>query len=579
MDGEVNPGAKAQHFRENLYGDFVPIKIGQRVLETVRFTVQLNSEAKVLNMDDETKRIIHEKNYDYESVPVLRKYKIEALRQILKENVDRKYKISYYKGCQLYLESLIIFLLMISLVMKANFWSGIYLLFIFKYACTRNKTNLMVRICSYLSVSLFLQYTLFLLNLTAGSSPQRFPNVGDPSLRNYPLGFMTGNEPDYILPVFFHLRVFRDNLMLSYMLGVGIDVQQVWSLTFDFVNIFLMTMYIFEFRNPILSKHLKKVFWQFPTKDDKEQWARLDKTVQKQVDWLFNPKPLFRDGSAATDVHPSFREVLEELTPEQCTLAEAQLQFAHEYQQENEFDLNYTLTNYVDMKYQAIWGEELLKEKKGEIKANCIYFRLVKQGSQLVYISFHIVTMFVVLLMAAMRQSVFGLIYVILLLPRMKDGAEVLKQRDIQQGKELDDLKHKIEDEQDVLKQAEVRKTIIQILREKLGLDEEVNMAKAYKHEMKQLDHFLQMNTDELENYDRHMMMEYGKDLKAYQIHTSMVLLARKVDPKDCELLLLHLVKKNRRMSGDQIQEHKDKLEELRKQRYLLEKNFQKKNA
>lgn len=54
-------------------------------------------------------------------------------------------------------------------------------------------------------------------------------------------------------------------------------------------------MYIFEFRNPILNKTLKKVFWQFPSKDDTKQWARLDKNVQKQVDWLFNPHPLYID--------------------------------------------------------------------------------------------------------------------------------------------------------------------------------------------------------------------------------------------------------------------------------------------
>jgi hypothetical protein len=86
-------------------------------------------------------------------------------------------------------------------------------------------------------------------------------------------------------------------MMLSYMLGVGIDRQQVWALTYDFINIFLMTMYIFEFRNPILSKNLKKVFWQFPTSDDKEQWARLDNDVKKQVDWLNNPKELFKNGN------------------------------------------------------------------------------------------------------------------------------------------------------------------------------------------------------------------------------------------------------------------------------------------
>ena len=100
----------------------------------------------------------------------------------------------------------------------------------------------------------------------------------------------------------------------------------------------------------------------------------------------------------------------------------------------------------MDLKYQAIWGEELIKEKKWEIKKNCVYFRLVKQGSQLIYVTFHIITIFIIMLMAAMRQSLWGTIYVFILLPRMKDGAEVLKQRDIQEGKELEEIKHDIED-------------------------------------------------------------------------------------------------------------------------------------
>jgi hypothetical protein len=167
------------------------------------------------------------------------------------------------------------------------------------------------------------------------------------------------------------------------------------------------------------------------------------------VDWLFNPKPLFKDDGS---MHPSYSALENELSKEQKELSYAQMKFANDYNRLNKRDLNYTLTNYVDLKYQEIWGEELLKEKKWEIKKNCIYFRLVKQGSQLVYITFHIITVFVVLLMAAMRQSVWAVMYVLILLPRMKDGAEVLKQRDIQQGKELEELENDIQDVQDTLK-------------------------------------------------------------------------------------------------------------------------------
>ena len=104
--------------------------------------------------------------------------------------------------------------------------------------------------------------------------------------------------------------------MLAYMLGVGIDIQQVMALTLDFFNICLMTMYIFEFRNPVLSKKLKKVFWQFPTNDDTHQWARLDKSVQKQVEWLFNTKPLYKDGDESKGVNPNYIHIFDELTDE-----------------------------------------------------------------------------------------------------------------------------------------------------------------------------------------------------------------------------------------------------------------------
>lgn len=163
--------------------------------------------------------------FDYESVPVLRTHKIESLRQILKEGVDRKYIISWYKGLQLWFETVIVFLLMISLMMKANMWSLIYMIFIFKFSLSRNKTNIMIRISLYLSVSLFVQYALYLLNMTANSSLTAFPKIGNPSMANYPENYMKGHDPIYSIPIFFNMQVFRDNLMLSYMLGVGIDRQ------------------------------------------------------------------------------------------------------------------------------------------------------------------------------------------------------------------------------------------------------------------------------------------------------------------------------------------------------------------
>jgi hypothetical protein len=74
-------------------------------------------------------------------------------------------------------------------------------------------------------VSLFIQYVLYLLNMTSNSSLTPFPDVGKPNMSNYPDGYMKGHDPYYLVPLFFNFQVFRDNLMLSYMLGVGIDRQ------------------------------------------------------------------------------------------------------------------------------------------------------------------------------------------------------------------------------------------------------------------------------------------------------------------------------------------------------------------
>jgi Tfp pilus assembly protein PilN len=55
------------------------------------------------------------------------------------------------------------------------------------------------------------------------------------------------------------------------------------------------------------------------------------------------------------------------------------------------------------------------------------------------------VTILIVMLMAILRQSFLALGYVLILLPRIKDGAEVLKQSIVHQGKRNASTKSKIE--------------------------------------------------------------------------------------------------------------------------------------
>lgn len=74
----------------------------------------------------------------------------------------------------------------------------------------------------------------------------------------------------------------------------------------------------------------------------------MEKNVQKQVDWLFNPKPLVDENG---NYHPSYAKLEKELTKEQKQISHAQYDFAKEYNLDNKKDLNYTLVTYVDLKY------------------------------------------------------------------------------------------------------------------------------------------------------------------------------------------------------------------------------------
>jgi len=104
--------------------------------------------------------------------------------------------------------------------------------------------------------------------MTWRSPPKAFPKAfstypaTESAKSNQDHLYLTENlEPKLFLPLFFHIRIFRDKMMLSYMLGIGVDQQQVKSLVFDFINIYVMSMYILNFRNPILNKNVSKVYW------------------------------------------------------------------------------------------------------------------------------------------------------------------------------------------------------------------------------------------------------------------------------------------------------------------------------
>jgi hypothetical protein len=176
-----NKHLKDDHGNEQ-FGDFIPYKVALRIQNTINFTLMIDCRAPDIHQDDQTKKIMAIPGFDYESIPALREYKIKWLEMILTQAVDRKYMISLAKGAQIVLEILMIMLMMISLVLKSNMLSFFYWIFVLKSISTNNKTALLVRINTYTSIFLSLQYAIYVLNLTQNTSRAPFPK----GFENYP---------------------------------------------------------------------------------------------------------------------------------------------------------------------------------------------------------------------------------------------------------------------------------------------------------------------------------------------------------------------------------------------------------
>jgi len=198
-------------------GDFVPHSHALRMRATISFSVKIQCLSPDLNLDEKSLEILRSgKPYEYESVPVFAKYKEECLKKILKQNVDRKYKISFYKGMQFFLESIVQILLMSSVVIKGNMYSLIYTLLILRFIRCRQKTELLIKINRYMAFFFFVQYFLYMINLTASTSPAPYP----PSFYGYPRG-----REMKAIPWFFHYDALNKpgGLRLGYFLGMGIS--------------------------------------------------------------------------------------------------------------------------------------------------------------------------------------------------------------------------------------------------------------------------------------------------------------------------------------------------------------------
>ena len=112
-----------------------------------------------------------------------------------------------------------------------------------------------------------------------------------------------------------------------------------------------------------------------------------------------------------------------------------------------------------------------------------------------------------------------------------------------------------------------------------MGLAEDVNFEETEKHLNRQINRFLKMNNDEIEDNERYIQNVNNMDQAEFSQYTGDILSAETVDENDIEILVILLVKKYRKISGDQIVELIQQEKELSKKKNKLEKQFQKKNA
>ena len=116
----------------------------------------------------------------------------------------------------------------------------------------------------------------------------------------------------------------------------------------DFIILYLISIYIYHYRNPILYKSVHKIFWRFPAfYEPKEIWERVDKDVKRQVNWLYSPKSLSQ---------PQYDEIRKEMSDYEKQIANDQLTMALEHNRMKNVDYDQILINYIDLAENDIWS-------------------------------------------------------------------------------------------------------------------------------------------------------------------------------------------------------------------------------
>jgi hypothetical protein len=91
----------------------------------------------------------------------------------------------------------------------------------------------------------FLQYWVYLLNLTSESSPTPFPKMPYPN-QEEPQG-------KYLIPIMYKFE-FGRNMKFAYWFSFGVELNTVKALWIDFVNFAFVAIYLYYYTNPVLTQ-------------------------------------------------------------------------------------------------------------------------------------------------------------------------------------------------------------------------------------------------------------------------------------------------------------------------------------
>lgn len=105
------------------------------------------------------------------------------------------------------------------------------------------------------SLTLALEYLLMLTNITSYNSPMEFPSYYNP----YPA--ITYKDEDlYVIPWFLQVPFLKENLNWTVFFAINLEHDSINTIWFDFFNLVLLTIYFFNFGNPINAKNIKVSF-------------------------------------------------------------------------------------------------------------------------------------------------------------------------------------------------------------------------------------------------------------------------------------------------------------------------------